>query len=93
MARETPARPQDLSKAPSHFVNTRTAAHYIGMSEQWLRVVRSRGPRSALAADGRVQACDEPPPFYRLGRSVRYALADLDAWLERHRVDPSRVGL
>ena len=30
----------------------------------------------------------EGPPFYRVGRSVRYSAADLDAYLAGRRVDP-----
>ena len=46
------------------------AAQYIAMSRSWLAQGRMRG-------DG--------PPFIKLGRSVRYLLADLDGWLERQR--------
>ena len=27
------------------------------------------------------------PPFYRIGRRIFYKRSDLDAWLEKHRVD------
>lgn len=32
------------------------------------------------------------PAFYRLGRKIVYRGADLNAWAEAHRVDPSKVG-
>jgi len=30
------------------------------------------------------------PAYIRIGRSIRYRIADLDRWLEQHKVDPSR---
>jgi hypothetical protein len=30
----------------------------------------------------------EGPPYYKIGRSVRYKLSEALAWLERHRIDP-----
>jgi predicted DNA-binding transcriptional regulator AlpA len=30
------------------------------------------------------------PPYYKIGRSVRYDKAELIAWLEQHRVTPDR---
>lgn len=32
------------------------------------------------------------PPFYRLGRKIIYRGADLNAWAEANRVDPSKGG-
>ena len=32
------------------------------------------------------------PAFYRLGRKIIYRSADLNAWMEANRVDPSRIG-
>lgn len=48
------------------------AAFYIGMSEQWLRQCRCLGN-------------PEQPPYMRIGRSIRYLRADLDAWLASRR--------
>jgi len=31
------------------------------------------------------------PPYIRIGSSVRYRRSDLDAWLDRNRVDPAAV--
>ncbi|MGV3516170.1 hypothetical protein [Luteitalea sp.] len=52
------------------------AARYIGFSRIFLRIARSQGPRQ-----GRTPG----PPFLKVGRAVRYLLADLDAWLLAHR--------
>ena len=50
-------------------LNERDAAHYLGMSESWLRHQRlSRAP--------------DAPKHMRLGRAVRYRVSDLDAFLE-----------
>ncbi len=52
------------------------AAHYLGMSESWLRQSRMRGN-------------PEAPPYIKIGKSVRYLKADLDDWLDRLRhVEP-----
>ena len=48
------------------------AAHYIGMSESWLRQSRMRGN-------------PEAPPYIKIGKAVRYLKADLDAWLQKLR--------
>lgn len=56
------------------------AAHYIGMSVAYLRMDRCRG---------RVGNRTPGPPFLKLGRSVRYDVRDLDAWLAERRVDRS----
>jgi predicted DNA-binding transcriptional regulator AlpA len=50
-------------------VNDEEAACYLGMSTGWIRMSRCNGNPDA-------------PPFVKLGRSVRYCIADLDAWLE-----------
>ncbi len=58
-------------KDPSPFKDAE-AAHYIGMSESWLRQSRMRGNPDA-------------PPYIKIGKSVRYLKADLDDWLYRLR--------
>lgn len=50
------------------------ASRYIGMSESWLRHGRIEGSRSDHIPR---------PPFIKIGRSVRYLIEDLDAWLEQ----------
>jgi predicted DNA-binding transcriptional regulator AlpA len=47
----------------------RDAATYIGMSPSWLRHARLRRDEDA-------------PPHVRIGRAVRYRIADLDSYLE-----------
>lgn len=49
-------------------VDTEGAAAHVGLSVATLEKKRVNG-------DG--------PPFLKLGRSVRYRPADLDAWMER----------
>lgn len=49
----------------------RDAARYIGMSVPYLRQARMRA---------------RGPAYYRIGRSIRYGVSDLDAWLSTHRV-------
>ncbi|MCZ6862485.1 MAG: helix-turn-helix domain-containing protein [Alphaproteobacteria bacterium] len=58
-------------KDPSTFKDAEVA-HYIGMSESWLRQSRMRGNPKA-------------PPYIKIGKSVRYLKADLDDWLDRLR--------
>lgn len=52
-------------------LTTEQAAEYLGVSPSWLAQARGRG-------DG--------PPFYKLGRSVRYIRASLDEWLSARQV-------
>ena len=52
------------------------AAHYIGMSESWLRQSRMRGN-------------PEAPPYIKTGRMIRYCVDDLDGWIARHRHEVS----
>jgi hypothetical protein len=59
------------------------AAIYIGMSRSFLRQSRMTGPRKNRAS---------APPFIKAGRAILYLKADLDAWLQKLRVDQSSVG-
>lgn len=56
------------------------AADHIGMSVSYLRMDRLRG---------NVGKRTPGPPYYKIGRSIRYDVRDLDAWLEGRRVDRS----
>ena len=47
------------------------ATRYIGMSRPWLRLQRMKR---------------QGPSFLRIGRAIRYDVADLDQWLDSHRV-------
>lgn len=52
------------------------ASRYIRMSVPWLRQQRMRG---------------RGPAYVRIGRSIRYRLSDLDAYLAAHRVEPREL--
>jgi predicted DNA-binding transcriptional regulator AlpA len=58
---------------PIQILNEADTAQYIGMSRVWLR--QSRMHRTG-------------PAYIRIGRAIRYALPDLDKFLENHRVKP-----
>jgi predicted DNA-binding transcriptional regulator AlpA len=62
-------------------LNERAAASYIGMSIGYLRLSRMRGANK----------CTSAPPFVRMGKSIRYLPADLDAWLESRRQFPGHA--
>lgn len=52
------------------FVDTEAAARYLALSPHSLECYRSLGGG---------------PPFYKFGKFVRYAVADLEAWAAEHR--------
>jgi len=58
-------------------LNEKDTAMYIGMSTSWLRQTRM---------NGQIKGRTPGPPYIKIGRSVRYHIADLDAWLDEHRV-------
>jgi len=60
-------------------INEQKAAEYLGTSPATLRVLRCTG-----AKPGGMQV----PPYCKLGRAVRYDLADLEAYVQAHRVNP-----
>ncbi len=53
------------------------AAQYLGFSRQFLRDARYLGQTRAGAT------C---PPYVRVGRSIRYDVTALDAWIQEHTV-------
>jgi predicted DNA-binding transcriptional regulator AlpA len=59
------------TQAPAQTLTEREASPYIGLSRAWLRQSRMHG---------------RGPAYIRIGRSVRYLVRDLDAFLEAHRV-------
>jgi hypothetical protein len=61
-------------------VDEDVAAERISMSVPFLQAGRSKG----LIGKG-----TPTPPFYKLGRLVKYDVADLDAWLAARRIDPA----
>lgn len=60
-------------------VSEKKAAEFLGTSSATLRVLRCTG-----AKPGGMQV----PPYYKLGRAVRYDLTDLEAYVQAHRVTP-----
>ena len=67
---------------PDDMVPETVAASIIGMSVQFLRQSRMDGLRVNRTPG---------PPYYKFGRSVRYKISDLTAWLDAHRVEPRVV--
>lgn len=63
-------------------LRSQEAAFYIGMSESFLRQSRIYGD-----LPGRTPG----PPYLKVGRSVRYLVADLEMWLAEHRAVVSRA--
>ena len=55
----------DRARKGTPFLNTAQAAHYIGLTERTLEIMRKEG---------------RGPAFRRHGRFVRYHIDDLDAW-------------
>jgi excisionase family DNA binding protein len=62
----------------SRYLTTKEASTLIGMSESFLRRSRSEG-----TIGNRTPA----PPFYKIGRTVRYHKDDLEKWMEAFRCD------
>jgi excisionase family DNA binding protein len=62
-----------MTKPHSPTIKERVAAEYLGLSVRTLQ--KRRFER-------------QNPPYLKIGRSVRYRLEDLDAFLEAHRIDP-----
>jgi predicted DNA-binding transcriptional regulator AlpA len=54
----------------STYLNTKRAAHYVGLSESLLEKRRCNG-------DG--------PIYSQIGKAVRYLVSDLDAWMQANR--------
>jgi hypothetical protein len=61
-------------------INEDEAAAYIGMSAAYLQAGRSRGV---------IGKRTPTPPFYKIGRLVKYSTPDLDQYLIERRVDPA----
>lgn len=76
-----------LALAP---LNEDDAAIYIGRSAAWLRKARRTGTGPCYIALGRRTVHDKKGRDYERAGTVRYLLADLDAYLLAHRVEPRR---
>jgi len=57
----------------ANYLDERAAAELIGCSVALMRKLRQNG---------------EGPAYYKIGRLVRYAPADIQAYLDAHRVTP-----
>lgn len=62
-------------------LNEKEAAEYLGVSVGYLRLSRMNG----YVGSGD----DDPPPWIKFGRHVRYRRQDLDAWIQAHVVTSS----
>lgn len=67
-----------IAPTSSPTLTSAEAADYINVSGSWLN-------QSRMTSSTQVDA----PPFVRFGRNVRYLRADLDQWLNDHRVHPA----
>jgi hypothetical protein len=63
---------------PPEWFEEDEAAAYIGMSVPFLAMGRITGDIGNRTI---------PPPYYKLGKRVKYRRADLDAWLAERRVE------
>ena len=52
-----------------HYLNTKQAAVYLGLSHQYLEIARHKGGG---------------PQYIKLAKAVRYRLEDLDEWMANH---------
>ncbi len=68
---------------PRKTLTEKEAAQYIGMSVPFLRQSRMTAGHSTRTPG---------PSYVKAGRSVRYLISDLDAWLEENRVVISKAG-
>ena len=66
----------------SRLLTEAQTCRYLQVSRSYLARARMEGPRN-----GRTPG----PPFVKLGRAVRYDIADLDAWIQEHRRVPTRA--
>lgn len=65
---------------PPATLNEADAATYLGVSRFTLRQARA-------GAWAKPYRQPRGPAYVKLGRTVRYRVADLDAYLEAHRID------
>jgi predicted DNA-binding transcriptional regulator AlpA len=61
----------------NELLSTRHAAQLLGLSPATLNTWRSK--RGRISQDGM-----NGPQFIRMGRTIRYRLCDLRAWIELH---------
>ena len=68
---ETPQTPPTIAPAPRLLLRPADAAEVVGLSERLLW---------SLTKAGKI-------PVLRIGRATRYALKDLEEWIERQRLE------
>ena len=66
-----PENKTPIAPAPTEALRELDAARYVGLSGAYLRQARRE---------------ERGPAYYRIGRAVRYLIADLDAWRAQYRV-------
>lgn len=71
-----------MEQIKQKLVTEREACHYLGVSRSFLAQGRM---------DGDFPNRTPTPPYYKIGRLVRYSLDDLDAWLDKYRKSPTRL--
>lgn len=69
----------DATLGPTEVVDQDAAAHYLG--DLPVRTLESWRYRNT------------GPAYFRVGRRIRYRVADLDSWLEEQRITPAGGGL
>jgi hypothetical protein len=67
---------QQIGNGGLRLVDEKTAARYIAMSVHYLRLDRCEGHRGNRTPG---------PPYLKIGKAVRYDIADLDAWIDAHK--------
>lgn len=65
-----------MNTTKAKLLNERQTAKMLGVSRSFLRQSRM---------DGRIPGRTVGPPFIRFGRSIRYAIEDLEQWILEHR--------
>ncbi len=65
-----------VTKPSPLLLTEREACSYLGVSRSFLAKSRMNGP---------LRGQTPGPPFIKLGRAVRYSIADLDRWVAEHR--------
>jgi len=66
----SPTSPSQSLKQKSEYLTTIQAAEYLNFSRQWLEIARHKG---------------EGPSYIKMARMVRYAIRDLDKFMQSHR--------
>jgi len=65
-----------MAEMMSKILTERGAADYLGLSVRTLQKFRFER---------------KDPPYHKFGRCIRYHMDDLEAYMTRHRIDPSKA--